>query len=357
MTLQSPSGPVNNGDLSLKDVVVNFKKCYSYLLSKWIAIILFVLFGSILGYLYARSKKPMYTALTSFVLEESNSGGGLGNLGGLASMVGVDVGGNGGIFQGDNIIELYKSRTMIEKTLLTVVEANGKKELLIDHYITFKKLRDNWSKNPLLKNIDFKKERSSFNRLQDSVLGSVVTDIKTNYLNVSKPDKKLSIIIAEVKSPDEFFAKNFNDQIVKNVNDFYIQTKTKKSLENVAILQHQTDSVKAVLNGAIYSGAAIIDATPNLNPTRQILRVPIQRSQYNAEANKAILIQLVQNLELSKITLRKETPLIQVLDRPIYPVSVEKASKLKGIVLGGFVFGVLAVIFFLLKMIISPLLK
>ena len=38
--------------------------------------------------------------------------------------------------------------------------------------------------------------------------------------------------------------KAFNDNIVKNVNDFYIQTKTKIEFQNVQILQHQTDSVR-----------------------------------------------------------------------------------------------------------------
>src|SRR5690606_27628587 len=146
-------------------------------------------------------------------------------------------------------------------------------------------------------------------RLQDSVLGRIVEAIDRNYLEVSKPDKNLSIIEVKVQAKDEAFAKVFNNEIVKTVNDFYVQTKTKKSLENLAILQHQTDSVKVVLEGAIYSTAATLDATPNLNPTRQVLRTPVQRSQFSAEANRAILMELIKNLEMAKMALRKETPL------------------------------------------------
>ena len=36
-------------------------------------------------------------------------------------MMGLDVGGSGGLFQGENILELYKSRSMIAKTLLTEI--------------------------------------------------------------------------------------------------------------------------------------------------------------------------------------------------------------------------------------------
>lgn len=340
----------SSDEISVKDLIIKFKELFKFLLSKWVLIVLFGLLGGGLGYLYAISKKPIYTATTTFVLEEGSSGNSLGNLGGLASMVGLDVGSGGGIFQGDNIIELYKSRTMIEKTLLTSIEYNGKRELLIDRYIEFNELRKSWKEIAQLKNIDFSQRRESFTRVQDSVLGTIVNAINLGYLNVIKPDKKLSIIKAEVKAPDEFFAKAFNDQIVKNVNDFYVQTKTKKSLDNVIILQQKADSVRSVMNGAIYNAAAVADATPNLNPTRQIQRIaPIQRSQFSAETNKAILAQLVQNLEMSKISLRKEMPLIQVVDKPIFPLLKEKFGRIKGIIIGGFLAGFLVVFILLIR--------
>lgn len=337
-----------NDEISIKDLVLNVKDFYTYLLSKWLLIIVFVVGGGIIGIIYSNFKKPSYTAKTTFVLEEGGASSGLGSLGGLASMVGIEVGGGGGIFQGDNILELYRSRTMIEKTLLTPIIVDGKKQLLIDHYIELNHLRDKWLEKSELKAIKFSSsstpERPIFTRLQDSVLASIVNEIKKNYLSVGKLDKKLSIISAEVRAPDELFAKAFNEQIVKNVNDFYVQTKTKKSLENVIILQQKTDSVRTVMNGNIYTAAAVSDATPNLNPTRQVNRVvPVQRSQFSAETNRSILGELVKNLELSKISLRKETPLIQVIDMPILPLEMEKIGKLKGFVLGGIIAGILIV--------------
>jgi len=340
-------------DMSFKEFFLIVRDWYQYALSKWLIIVLFGVIGGCLGFAYSFTKKPIYTATTTFVLEETDKGGGLGQYAGLASMVGVDLGGGGGgIFVGDNILELYKSRTMIQKTLLTEVEYKGKKELLIDRYIEFNKLREAWKVNPELAGINFKKS-THFTRIQDSILGKVTININENYLNVAKPDKKLNIIKAEVKCSDEFFAKMFNEQIVKNVNDFYIQTKTKKSLANVNILQQKTDSVRAVMDGAIYSGAVVADATPNLNPTRQVQRIaPMQRSQFRAETNKSILAELVTNLELSKIALRKETPLIQVIDQPIFPLDVNKLGRLKAIIIGGFLFGFLGLFVILIKKLI-----
>lgn len=343
-------------EVSIKDILLKIGRLYKYLLAKWLIIVSFGVLGGFLGFVYAYFKKPIYTATTTFVLDAGDGNNvGLSQYAGLASMVGLDLGASGGgIFQGDNILELYKSRSIIEKALLSPMESDST-VLFVESYIDFNKLRNRWKDNSPLKNVNFK-NRKAPDRLQDSLLGTIVDDINKNYLTVSKPDKKLSIIEVNVKSRNEDFAKKFNDQIVKNVNDFYIQTKTKKSLDNVTILRQKVDSVRAVMNGAIYTAAAIADATPNLNPTRQLQRAaPIQRSQVNAETNKAILAELVKNLEISRMGLLKETPLIQVIDSPIYPLHKDKISKLKAVVIGGLLFGVLSVLYLIFKKVLKKI--
>lgn len=333
-------------EISLKELLLKIQAWWHYLLIKWKTILFFGLIGGVFGFTYAYFKKPIYTATTSFVLEdEKGTSGGLGSLVGLASMAGVDLGGSGGgIFQGDNILGLYKSRNILEKTLLTQGDFRGKKQLLVDRYIDFNNLKEKWKKIEELKTISFTNYDPindsgvrKQNRLLDSVLKIIVKDINTNYLTVSKPDKKLSAIQVDVKSVDESFAKVFNDELVKNVNEFYIKTKIKKTVQNIKILQNKTDSVRAVMNGAIYTSVSIVDATPNLNPTRQVQRLaPVQRAQLSAETNKTILAELVKNLELSKISLLKETPLIQVIDQPIFPLDIDIINPIKATIIGFF---------------------
>lgn len=353
-TRTAPNINSQDDEISLKEIILKIREWYRYILSRWIIVLLAGIFGGTLGLAYAYSKTPIYTAACTFVLEEGSASGGLGRYAGLASMVGMDIsGGGGGIFQGDNITELYKSRRMIQKTLLSEVEIQGKKKLLIDRYIDFNNLRESWSKTLELKDIQFQ-PIGTFSRIQDSLVGTFVDDINNNYLSIARPDKKLAIIRVEVKAKDETFAKYFNDEIVKNVNDFYIQTKTKKSVDNVLILQQKTDSVRAVMNGAVYTAVAISDATPNLNPTRQVQRVvPMQKAQISVETNKAILSELVKNLEMSKMSLRQETPLIQVVDEPVFPLKMTKFGRAKGVVLGVLIAGFLIVGVLLMRKIIK----
>ncbi|RZL16857.1 MAG: lipopolysaccharide biosynthesis protein [Pedobacter sp.] len=339
---------MNYDDMSFKEFIILLSEWAKYLLTYWKIIILAVLIGGLGGYFYAGLKKPFYIAETTFVLEDESGGGGMfGQLGGLAGMAGIDIGGGGGgLFQGENIQELYKSRNMIQKALLTKVPYKGVEKLLIDHYLDYNKYREDWDKNEVLRTIDFNVINPAHSRIKDSIITSIVSTINKDYLTVGKPDKKLSIISVKVKSKDEFFSKNFNNAIVNTVNDFYIQTKTKKSVQNLALLQKQTDSVKRALNMAVNTSVSVMDATPNLNPSRLILRAPAQRSQFNAEANKAILTQLVQNLELAKLTIRKETPLIQVVDDPVLPLPKEGLASKKAMMIGAFLMGFL--VFFVL---------
>lgn len=337
-------------EISLKELFGRFRAFYQFLLRKWYIIVLSGILGGGIGFLYAKNKKAIYTATTTFVLEGADKSGGLAQYAGIASMIGVDLGGgNEGIFQGDNLLELYKSRKMLESTLLKPSPSDSSL-LLIDRYLAFSPITKESSADRV-ENIKYKGELSvSSQRLRDSILKEVVVSINKHNLIVGKLDKKLSIFKIEIQSPDEIFSKEFNELLVKQVNDFYVMTKTKKSLDNISILQHKTDSVRGVMNGDIGTMAAVMDATPNINPTRQAQRIiPTQRSQFSAETNKAILSQLVQNLELTKIGLMKETPLIEVLDEPSYPVDKKAFSAIRYSIIGGLVSSI--VLLFMLSVI------
>jgi uncharacterized protein involved in exopolysaccharide biosynthesis len=338
---------INTDEISLKDVLIKAKSTIKYLKDKWLVICVVGAFGGLLGLVYATVKKPLYVANCSFVLDEDSKGGGLSQYAGLASLAGIDVSGGGGsgIFQGDNIIELYKSRLMITKALLNKSSFNGKDELLIDRYIDFNKLRAQW-KEKNIGNITFNGDPEKFNRTQDSIINDLVETINKKVLNVSKPDKKLSIIDVQVSTTDELFSKEFTNVLVQTVNNFYIQTKTQKSNQNVQTLQKQADSVRSVLNSSISGVASASDASPNANPLLASLRVPSQKKQVDVQASSEIYGEVVKNLEVSKMMLRQETPLIQVIDSPILPLKVSKTGKLFGLI-SGILLGVLASVFIL----------
>jgi hypothetical protein len=342
---------IPNDEISLKELIEKGKEWYLYLLSQWKIIVLAGVIGAALGLTYSFIKKPVYTATLTFALEDDKGSGG-GGLGLLAGSFGIDLGGGGGsIFTGSNLTELFKSRTMVEQTLMTPVTVNGKVISLAEMYIQINKWRDSWVENPKYATIQFLPDikRKYFTRVHDSILGVIYSNLSKNSLSVAQKDKKISIISMDVASSNELFSIYFCEALAKQVGQFYVSTKSKKARMNMEILERQTDSIRAELNGAITGVAVANDNTFNLNPALNVRRAPSARRQVDVQANTAILTELVKQTELAKVTLRKETPLIQVIDRPILPLPKERCGKVKGLAIGGFLAGFLTVLWLIVR--------
>ena len=89
----------------------------------------------------------------------------------------------------------------------------------------------------------------------------------------------------------------------------------------------QADSIKNELSKSITKSAFATDQIYNLNLAHNVNGAPIKRNQIDVQTNTVILTQLLANLEISKITLRKETPLIQIIDSPFLPLDTDKSRR------------------------------
>lgn len=319
-------------EITLTNILLNARSRLSFSKELRNTLILCVIFGSLLGLGYSFYKKPTYEAELSFILE-GDSKSGLGGYANIAAQFGMNIGGTGSVFQEtDNIIAIIKSRNMVAQTLLSQGEFEGKKQLLIDRHLEYNNILDGWKNKPHLANISF--DKANITRRQDSLLNYFHKQLLEQNLEVEKPDKKLDIIHLRYSGKDELFAKAFVEQLLQNVKEFYTEVQTKKASENVTILKRHTDSVRILLNSAISGVALSTDANPNPNPAFQRLRVSSQKKMVDVEMNRAILTELIKNLELAEISLRKETPLFQVIDNPVLPLEKHKLGKIKGAVIG-----------------------
>lgn len=333
--------------ITLRELINRMISWFEIFRSKWRFILIVVIIGAVLGALASMIKKPVYTAETTFVLEETSMGG-MGNMSGIASLLGFNIGSLGsgtGLFQGDNIMELYKSESMISKTLLSPFMEEDTSYRLIDRFIDFNKLETRWADEVDFSQLDFSLPREDFSVLQDSVVKEIVDDIKKRNLIVDKPDRKLSIIKVVIQSKDEAFSKLFNETLVANVNQFYHLTKTKKTGENLSILQTQSDSVRRVLDESIQRYARVQDQVPNPNPLLQSGTVASRSSQVDVQASIAVYEEIVKNLEIAKINHRNNSPLIQIIDSPRLPLEESRIKLGVGIIVGAFLFFIFAIFY------------
>ena len=324
---------------TLREVIRNIQDWVRFFLSQVKLLIAAGILGAGLGALVSQMKDPIFHAETSFVLEEEGIGG-IGQMSGVANLLGVNLGGLGGtngLFQGDNIMELYRSDRMLEETLLSPFDSNV---LLVERFIQTEELDKKWSSDVDFASLDFSAAKSP-SVTQDSVIKEITKLIREKQLSVVKPDRKLSIIQVSVSSKDESFAKVFNETLVTKVNTFYFGTKTKKTGENLRILQGQADSVRAILNQSIGSLASEQDRIPNANPLLSTATVNGRLKQVDVQSSAAVFQEIVKNLEVAKINHRINSPLIQIIDAPKLPLTRSEIRLGKGMVSGALILGFL----------------
>ena len=278
MAEQNTTEQFDNDEISLKELILKIKEWYQFLLTQWKLIILMGVIGGVIGFTYAYFQKPTYKATLTFAMEEEKSGGGGGLSGalGLASSLGIDLGSSaGGAFAGSNLIQLMKSRKLVEKTLLSPITVNGKTKSLADYYLEFNEVKKGWDEKPLLKGVNFPidADREKFTLQQDSILKGISTGLVKTDVIVSQKDKKISILSIEVNSTNEKFAKTFCETLAFETSEYYVEIKSKKARMNVEILQKQTDSIRAELNSAITGVATAAEAAVEMGLKAVVLNV------------------------------------------------------------------------------------
>ncbi len=334
-------------EISIKYVIVIIKSWIRYFWSKWLYFLIIGIVFASLGILYAFISKPVYTATSNFVLANSSESG--GQLLGLANQFGIDLSGGGNdIFTGDNIIALMKSRRMIQEAMMK--KPPNRDSTLLNIYCAFNNLPEGWKKNQrTAAAFPFPDSLNALSPVQDSLFRDVYVKVSTDYLTVDEPDASKAVYEVTTISKNETFSYYLTKYIVDATSAFYIDTKTKTSKDNLNMLNHEADSLRRLLQGAITNAESASDAVYNLNPAYQVQRSASQQNQAQAQVLGTAYGEVIKNLEIAKITLQKETPLYQIIDEPVLPLVSETKSKLIYLILGGIIGCIITAGFLVIK--------
>lgn len=330
----------SNDDISLTLIWIKLQQWWTFLWDRkaWIIGVAFIC--SVGGYLIVKMAKPVYSATLTFSLDQ---GGGNSGISGLASQFGFSIGGGGnagGMFAGENLLTLLKSRRLVEDVLLTSLPINGEEKLLLNQYVeSWPELKIEWDSTGLYP-FHLRGLRTPS---QDSALGVVYSLITKKALAVAKEDKELSFVSLSYSGHDEAFTGAFVEQLAKQATDFYIESKTANNRANIDKLQRRVDSVTTELENAMVSAGRANDA--NMFTVQSAAKVSSLEKQMKVTMLTTLYGELVKNLELSKTMAAREEPLITVIDRPHYPLRVRE-SGLKGALMGGVLGAFLTILFF-----------
>ncbi len=297
-------------------------------LKRWWLLGIIGIVAGISGYTYALYQRPQYESRLTFAIDAGSNDGISGALS-LAAQFGFGMSSGQSIFDGDNIIEIIKSRRIIEGVMLSVDTIDGKPVTLVEYYLEMSGTRKELNNKPHLKDVHFpvgsKKETLSY--LQDSILNNAQLVFATEFISASRPDKKLSIYELKVKSLNEKFTKDFTDRLLEATAGFYTEITSKKDRETLEILEQRVGSLKGNVGSSIDVKASNQDA--NVNPAFAAAQSPLLKEQYNVQAYGEAYKEMFKTLEMARYQYLKKIPLLQIIDKAGYPMKKIKLGKLK----------------------------
>ncbi len=334
-----------NEDIQLKDILVKLLEYRKYIFKKKFTILSFGFLFSLIGILIAINSETIYDAELTFVVELEKGEPSLGAMSGVASQFGFDLGsGSSETFSKKNILELLKSRGVVESALMQGATINNRQDLLIEHYIIINGIKKAWDKDEAFDGISFHDDNTY---THDSIRGVIWNSIIENNLSVDMQNDKANIINLSYKSTNPNYAKYFVEALIDEMSRMYTEHKTAQARVTLDFLKNRADSVFMELESSEQEFARVKDinqrivkASGRLKELQLMRRVEVLNTMY---------LEIVKNLELSKITLLNKTPIIQVIDNPILPLKEQNSSAIIMGILGAFIGILLSIFFFVFR--------
>ncbi len=314
-----------NNQLKLSDIfsiIKQFLQFYNSFKKFNILVTSIILLGCISYFFY---EKPKYEAISSFVLMESG-GSKIGGLASLGSQFGIDLGSMSGssnsIFSGDNIFDIFKTKTIVKNVLLTTYSNHSnKKRTLADQYV---KMYPSVIKKSIFgkkDTIDYNKYSiDQSNKQNNSILSKIQQKIIATNLTIERLNKKGSIIQVKVLSNDEDFSLIFNQRLIESVKSFYLNINNTNTKNTLIGLQNKADSLQKLLFQKSLQSAGLFNANSGLKTYSANEEI----SQKDKTVAFALYAEVIKNIELTKITQSQQTPIFQIIDSPQLPLETKK---------------------------------
>ena len=340
-----------------KIVSIDWPKYISAFLQNWkkIGIITFIFAAA--GVCVALTQARKYSVSVTLA-PESAGGHQTGNIGGLASMLGVNVGGGSSSSDALNITifpEIVSSTPFL--TSLFNVELNKMPKLpkdlaearaVMSGPLTSVKLFDYLTGRDA--------EPSWWDDLKQSVWGVDKAEEDADYLVVDERrltkeqyytmlvlknmisvevDKATAMTTVSVVMDDPLMCAQLADTVCRRLRDFVFDYRTEKERQTLAYYEAMCDSTYRTMVDAQAAYAASIDN--NHNVILQKVSVQTQRLEQEASVASQVYQQMVQQREMSRANLQQVKPVFAVVEPatlPQLPVNSRKNTVIMFVVLG-----------------------
>lgn len=330
----------DENEVSFRDYILKARTYIAEVLRYWYVPAFFaVVFVAYQVYKYS-IYVPLYPATITFSVDE-DEGGGQSALSGMLSQFGL-----GSVrparYNFDKILELSRSRNVVQESMFAKITINGKEDFLANHLIRIYDFNNvvEEDSQPFYFAHD---SIAAFSRRENEVLKSLY------FFIIGPPNQpELALLSADynedsnimsltASTKDETLSLQLSRKMFQSLSDYYINKAIEKSQKTYKIVTMKRDSVLGELRSAEFQLANFKDRNRGLfMRTDYVAELRLQR---DVTALATMYGEVLKNVEMADFSLRNKTPFIQIIDAPIAPIEPTGISLLRkialGIILGG----------------------
>lgn len=337
---------IKDDTLQLKDIIAKITEYFWEVLRNWLLIGLFIIPFVLYSFYSAVTAPPNYMAKLNFMVNEDEAGG-VGGAMAILSQFGLGGGGNAGKYNLDKIIDLSKSRRIIQESVFEKSIINDKEDYIANHMIDLYNIQEEeWSESDELRNFKFThKDFDSFTRAENTALKAIRSLIvgggKVRGIYSTEINEKTGIMALWVGSRNETLSIDWLNSLFKNMSQYYIDKSTEKQQATFNIVKLKVDSLERALDIANLNLAKYQDA--NRKVYSRVIGVKEDRLERHLRTLRIIYAEAVKNKEIAEFSLNNKTPFIQVIDEPIAPLYNINQAPLMAAIFGAILGGMLGV--------------
>ncbi len=330
-------------DVSLRDLILRMREYALEALRYWYIPAFCALIAAGIQLYRYYTFDPVYPARITFSVDEDEGGGSAG-LSSLLGQFGL-AGSRPTRYNLDKILELSKSRRVVQQTLFNKITIDGKTDFMANHLLRIYNL--NGAQNKGVKKEDpfyFTTDSiGAFSRKENEVLLSLYNFIigppgkPKNALLAADYNEDTNIMSISATTRDEVLSLELSKRMFESLSNYYVNKAIEKQTKTLKIVSEKRDSIVSVLKSAEFQLANFRDTHRDLQMrTDQVQELRLQRE---VTALSAMYAEVLKNTEVADFSLRNKTPFIQVVDSPLLPIAPVLLSLPRllfiGLILGG----------------------
>ncbi|SOE19952.1 hypothetical protein SAMN06298216_0451 [Spirosomataceae bacterium TFI 002] len=328
---------IDENKVTTKQFFLNVFKFFSLLAKHWKILMISMLLGACVSLIQDLFVEKVLNFRASVIFKlEVEGGGSMGGLGGLANVMGMGGGGNitgGDLFSGQNFPAIVKSQKVLEKALMSTIKLDGKDVLLVNYVIDSSGITtDEWGGSLFRKPFEdainhrfTKKAPEDFTELENLMMKDVTSKLQA--ATTIYPLEESTMVVISGLLTNEKLAKAWVDNLMKAVQEFYVEVKTQKTRKLLQVQERRRDSLAVILGSTDRRLSQLTFEQQNIvDPMGTMKQAQVNRK--NQFVNQQYLMQLQTIEELNKLIF-EQTPLFLIVEETRLPL--EKGSVSTGL--------------------------